>query len=93
MLAKSLKKIDISPTALVPVITRMWRAIEPVTRRGSGAGAGSATSAGGVAEAGMGGLSTLGAPLATAKSSDGADWPALRQRRNRARGGVDKPRA
>ena len=53
MLAKSLKKIDISPTALVPVITRMWRAIEPVTRRGSGAGAGSATSAGGVAEAGM----------------------------------------
>ena len=37
MLAKSLKKIAIRPTALVPVITRMWRGIEPVTKRGGAA--------------------------------------------------------
>jgi hypothetical protein len=36
MLAKSPTKIAISPTALVPVITRMWRKIGPETKRAGG---------------------------------------------------------
>ena len=46
MVAKSLTKMAIRPTAPVPVITRMWRAIEPVTKRGRG---GARIGAGGVA--------------------------------------------
>ena len=37
MLAKSPTKIAIRPTALVLVMTRMWRVIDPVTNRGGGA--------------------------------------------------------
>jgi hypothetical protein len=91
MLAKSLKKIAIKPTALVPVMTKMWRAIEPLTKRGCRTGAGSEMSAGGVAEAGMGGLSMVRAPLATAKSSACTDC--RRRCDERARPCVDKPRA
>src|SRR6516162_7855973 len=66
MLAKSLKKIDMRPTALVPVITRMWRAIEPVTNRG-GTGIGSASDAVDGLLAGMGSLSAVLEPSATHK--------------------------
>ena len=58
MVAKSLTKMAISPTAPVPVITRMWRAMEPVTKRGGGATIG----AGGNAETDM--EASLGAPRA-----------------------------
>ena len=59
MVAKSLTKMAISPTAPVPVITRMWRAMEPVTKRGGG---GATIGAGGNAETDM--EASLGAPRA-----------------------------
>src|SRR5262245_48979535 len=61
MVAKSLTKMAISPTAPVPVITTMWRAMDPVTKRGAGA----RMAAGGDAETDMGRLWRLGAGLAT----------------------------
>src|SRR5262249_44178358 len=75
MLAKSLKNIDMRPTALVPVITSMWRAIEPVTKRG-GTGAGSASDAVDGALAVMASLSAVREPSATHKLQP-RDLPAL----------------
>src|SRR5262245_13106797 len=63
MLAKSLKKIDMRPTALVPVITKMWRPIEPVTKRGPGPGWGRDAVDGVLAP--MGSLSAVRGPCAT----------------------------
>ena len=75
MVAKSLTKMAISPTAPVPVITRMWRAMEPVTKRGGGATVG----ADGNAETDMRRLSPLCERLATANPSRSIG----RHRRNR----------
>ena len=63
MVAKSLTKMAISPTAPVPVITKMWRAMEPVTKRGAG---GATIGAGGNAETDM--EASLGAPRALGNS-------------------------